>query len=111
MFKKVFLATAILFGSPAGLLNNQTAVAQTQQTNDGWESLGKVTASLYNKRPIEYIVGELFVKVIADKVIYQFRYRGERYSVTTYKSHDYATRDDRGYIKFDGNTYVFDVPC
>ena len=111
MFKKVFLATAILFGSPVGLLNNQTAIAQTQQTNDGWESLGKVTANPFNKNtgkwgPENYIEGELFVKVIADKLIYHFRYLGERYSV---KLHD--TAKTLGYITFKGSKYKIEIPC
>ncbi|MCH5173761.1 MAG: hypothetical protein J1D85_06085 [Bacteroidales bacterium] len=93
--KKIFLIGVFALGlisvsfanSAANMNEANVSVENGASDNDGWENLGKATATSYTGHwdGDSYVRNEyqgiLYVKIIASKVLYKFVYEGNEYSV------------------------------
>ena len=95
--KKLFLVGVFVFGllstsfaNTSADTNNANACAEMNTSDlDGWENLGKTTATAYSSHLFgdNYVFskyeGTLYVKIIASQVLYKFVYQYKEYSVVT----------------------------
>ena len=93
--KKLFLIGVFAFGlifvsfanSAANMNEANVSVENCTYDNDGWENVGKATATATISHRVgdSYVFstyeGILYVKIIASKVLYKFVYQGREYSV------------------------------
>lgn len=114
--KKLFLigifAFAILSVSPAEAAANANAAEICAENsisdNDGWEKLGVATArgvdEIHEDMCFE---GDLYVKIIENKVFYRFVYQGKGYIVSNIKkfndkNSNLANLANRGGVRISG---------
>ena len=85
--KKLFLVGVFVFGllstsfaNTSADTNNANACAEMNTPDlDGWENLGKTTATAYSN--YSKYEGTLYVKIIASQVLYKFVYQYKEYSI------------------------------